>query len=115
MIQRKLLIVLSLLLTVLTAQAARIDTLSVESPRMKKHVEVLVILPDHCSDNTPCPTLYLLHGYGGDARNWLRIKPDLPRMADRDGIIIVCPDGENSWYWDSPLQPQSQFETFVSK
>lgn len=114
MIRRNLLICLGLLLTVLTAQAARIDTLAVESPRMKKNIEVLVILPNRCSDNTPCPTLYLLHGYGGDARNWLRIKPDLPRMADRDGIIIVCPDGENSWYWDSPLQPQSQFETFVS-
>ena len=29
-------------------------------------------------------------------------------------MIFVCPDGENSWYWDSPLDPTSQFETFVS-
>lgn len=115
MIQKKLLVCLSLLLAVLAARAARIDTLTVESPRMKRTIEVLVVLPDRCSANAPCPTLYLLHGYGGNARKWLQIKPGLPRMADRDGIIIVCPDGENSWYWDSPLQPQSQFETFVSK
>ena len=30
-------------------------------------------------------------------------------------MIIACPDGENSWYWDSPLDPASQFETFVSQ
>lgn len=25
------------------------------------------------------------------------------------------PDGANSWYWDSPLDPASQFETFVAQ
>ena len=30
-------------------------------------------------------------------------------------MIFVCPDGENSWYWDSPINPSSQFETFVSQ
>ena len=61
------------------------------------------------------PTLYLLHGHGGNAFTWPTIKPELPQMADRDGIIVVCPDGEASWYWDSPLRPESQFETFVAR
>lgn len=103
-----------LLLTVSAAKAARIDTLSVESPKMKKNIEVLVIVPDQCKASAPCPTVYLLHGYGGNARSWLKLKPELPQMADADGIIVVCPYGENSWYWDSPLQTGSQFETFVS-
>ena len=30
-------------------------------------------------------------------------------------LIFVCPNGENSWYWDSPLNKDSQFETFVSR
>ena len=30
-------------------------------------------------------------------------------------MIVVCPDGANSWYWDSPLDPASQFETFVAQ
>lgn len=29
-------------------------------------------------------------------------------------MIFVCPDGEKSWYWDSPLHAESQFETFIS-
>lgn len=28
-------------------------------------------------------------------------------------MIIVCPDGMNSWYWDSPEVPTSRYETFV--
>ena len=52
-----------LLLTVSATKAARIDTLSVESPKMKKNIEVLVIVPDQCKASAPCPTVYLLHGY----------------------------------------------------
>mgnify|MGYP000896853432 CR=1 FL=1 len=29
-------------------------------------------------------------------------------------MIIVCPDGQNSWYWDSPIDPKFQFESYVS-
>ena len=102
-----------LLLTALCAQAARVDTLSVASPKMKRNIPVVVIVPEQALAGNSCPTLYLLHGHGGNAFTWPTIKPELPQMADRDGIIVVCPDGEASWYWDSPLRPESQFETFV--
>ena len=29
-------------------------------------------------------------------------------------MIIVCPDGKNSWYRDSPLNADYQYETFIS-
>lgn len=109
------LFILAALITHIHTFAARIDTLMVRSDKMKRDIEVVVIVPEKAIENKPCPTLYLLHGYGGDARTWINIKPELPQMADKDGIIVVCPDGENSWYWDSPINPDSQFETFVSK
>ena len=28
----------------------------------------------------------------------MRIKPELPELASQYGIIIVCPDGNSSWY-----------------
>ena len=111
----KRLIIIAALISPLQSYAARIDTLTVKSEKMNKGIEVLVIVPDKAINNQACPTLYLLHGYGGNARTWINIKPELPDMADRDGIIVVCPDGKNSWYWDSPNNPDSQFETFVSK
>lgn len=97
-----------------STEAARIDTLQIRSEKMNRSIEVVVIVPDQAAE-TPCPTLYLLHGYGGHAKTWLNIRPDLPEMADRDGVIVVCPDGKKSWYWDSPLRPESQFETFVAR
>lgn len=104
-----------ILITASTSYASRIDTLMIKSNKMNREIEVIVIVPEKSINNQSCPTLYLLHGYGGNARTWLGIKPELPQMADKDGVIIVCPDGENSWYWDSPTNPDSQFETFVSK
>lgn len=111
----KTLFVLAALITTLTTYASRIDTIMIKSEKMSRSVEVVVIVPEKAINNHPCPTLYLLHGYKGNAHTWLGIKPELPQMADNDGIIIVCPDGENSWYWDSPINPNSQFETFISK
>lgn len=111
----KKLIVLAAIITSTSTYAARIDTLMVKSDKMEREIEVIVVVPDKAVNKEECPTLYLLHGYGGNARTWIGIKPELPQMADKDGIIVVCPDGENSWYWDSPVNPKSQFETFVSK
>ena len=28
------------------------------------------------------------------------------KLADLYNMIIVCPDGNNSWYWNSPADPQ---------
>ena len=96
-------------------QAARVDTLQVKSVKMNRFIETVVVVPEGAEADKRVPVVYLLHGYGGDARSWLTIQPELKDWADRDGVLIVCPDGENSWYWDSPLQEGSQFETFVSK
>ena len=84
------------------AQAAKVDTLSVRSNAMNKNVTVLTVRPDKAVGGEKCPVIYLLHGHGGNAFTWMTIKPDLPQIADREGIIFVCPDGKNSWYWDSP-------------
>lgn len=92
--------------------AARVDTLSVNSLSMKKSVEVVVVSPDRVGE---FPVVYLLHGYGGNAGSWVELKPELREMAEREGIIFVCPDAKNSWYWDSPVEPSYRYETFVSK
>ena len=104
-----------LLLVSASLQAARVDTLQIKSKKMDRCIEALVVLPKLPESGERIPVLYLLHGYGGDARSWLTMKPELKEMADRDHVLIVCPDGENSWYWDSPLKADSQFETFVSQ
>lgn len=97
--------------------AAKVDTLLVKSPSMNKEVQVIVVTPDAALGKKAmaCPVLYLLHGHGGDAKTWIGIKPNLPQIADEKGIIFVCPDGKDSWYWDSPKNPSFRYETFISK
>ncbi|MDR0507922.1 MAG: esterase family protein [Dysgonamonadaceae bacterium] len=96
------------------ANAARIDSISIESKSMKTGVKALVIIPDVALTAQSCPVIYLLHGYSGNEKQWIGIKPNLPQIADKEGIIFVCPDGKNSWYLDSPLDTTSQYETFIS-
>ncbi|MBE6288074.1 MAG: esterase family protein [Mediterranea massiliensis] len=110
---KRIVFFLSLLCCVLwSAKASRTDSLQVFSKAMNRSIEVNVVVPEY---EGRFPVLFILHGYSGDADNWLDKKPELKQYADRDGVIIVCPDGENSWYWDSPAVPESQFETFISK
>lgn len=113
---KQLLFGLLLALPALAMQAARVDTIGVQSPSMKKEVKVVYIIPDKATgqEAQACPVIYLLHGYGGNAKSWIQLKPELTEIADEKGIIFVCPDGKASWYWDSPQNPAYRYETFVS-
>lgn len=113
---RHFLFVFLLQVVAISVQAARVDTVLVKSSSMNKDVKVVYILPDKAVAKKPqaCPTVYLLHGYGGNAGTWIGIRPELPQIADEKGIIFVCPDGKNSWYWDSPKNPSYRYETFIS-
>ena len=102
-------------ITVFNIYAGQVDTIEVLSPSMKIKVKNVVILPDNYDNKSNLPVLYLLHGYGGNHKSWIQIKPDLPRLATQYGIMIVCPDGKNSWYWDSPINAKMKYETYVSK
>lgn len=109
-------LILSLLLLLPSGmQAAVTDTLSVHSQSMKKDLQVITIRPDKAQEGERFPVVYLLHGHGGNAKTWIELKPELPQIADREGIIFVCPDGKDSWYWDSPKNKDYRFETFVAK
>lgn len=95
------------------AAAARIDTLSLDSRVLNRPVTVVAVLPDGASEHHPAPLLLLLHGYGGDAFSWLKIKTGLPALVDRTGIALLCPDGGQSWYMDSPVDTTSRYESFL--
>lgn len=104
--------------------AGKVDTISIYSDVMKRDIEVVVIVPTPQAQKTRkgmkveekhYPVVYLLHGAFGNARSWLEIKPQLPEIADREGMIFVTPSALNSWYFDSPVLADFQYETFVSK
>jgi S-formylglutathione hydrolase FrmB len=94
-----------------------VDTITVFSGKMKKEIKNVLVLPKGYDESNPkpYPVVYLLHGYSGNHKSWIAMTPDLTEEASRYNLIIVCPDGKNSWYWDSPVNPESQYETYVGK
>ena len=88
-------------------------TVEIFSNTMKKIIPALVVLPDsYTNENSSIPVVLLLHGYGGDYKNW-STHTNLISRADDFEMMIICPDGSpNSWYLDSPMKKDSQYETF---
>jgi len=94
-----------------------VDTISVFSQKMNRNIKNVVVLPEgyNKTDNKKYPVIYLLHGHGGKYDGWVKgTKKTLPQDATKWQVIFVCPDGQNSWYWDSPVNKDMQFETYIS-
>lgn len=97
------------------AQQGTVDTVSIYSKANEKTIKAVVVKPAGYSDQSArLPVLYLLHGYGGGYGNWILRVPALKEYATTYKLLIVCPNGENSWYINSPVMKGSNFETFVS-
>ncbi|GJQ61559.1 MAG: hypothetical protein SCALA702_06120 [Melioribacteraceae bacterium] len=100
---------LILVLITLNIYAQR-DTLIFQADYIPHPDTVLIVTPDDYSDQQTYPLVYLLHGWTGYWSYWDEIS-NLDSLANEFGFIIVCPDGFNdSWYVDSPLKPNVQYE-----
>lgn len=102
--------------SVLQSSASDVDTVEIHSNKMQKSLKCVIITPDSYKTNkTSYPVLYLLHGYGGNYANWIKRVPIIKEIADQNQMIVVCPDAAfGSWYFDSPIDSNFQFETYIS-
>ena len=78
----------------------------------------MVLLPDGADSEAGAhrhPTVYLLHGYGGNEGTFRKRFPDLEHLCDSLKMVFVCPDGASAWYIDSPADPTSQYESFFTE
>ena len=69
-----------------------------DSKTLKRTVAFKAILP-YERFKAPYPTLYLLHGLGGNSSRWLHYT-NLRYLAESLGIAVILPSGENSFYLD---------------
>lgn len=96
--------------------AAKLETLTLSTSLLpSKENNVNIITPEGFDATQEFPTVYLLNGFGGDNNTWISVQPKLEEIADNYGMVIVMPDGQNSWYWDSPVQPDMKMESFIIK
>jgi putative tributyrin esterase len=99
--------------------AAKVDTLQIESVAMNKKYKAAVVLPNsYAKSKASYPVLYLLHGAYGHFGDWLNSTPNkktVQNLSDAYNLIIVMPEGErSSFYLDSPVNKESQFETYIT-
>jgi putative tributyrin esterase len=72
-----------------------------------------VLMPAVIPSGTKLSVVYLLHGGGGNFRDWSNFS-DVARFAQHD-LILIMPDGDESWYTNSADHPQDRYEDYIVK
>jgi putative tributyrin esterase len=84
-------------LAVAQPPAIEVKTVSFEAKSVGRTMKYNIVLPaNYETSSRRYPALYLLHGYSGNYRNWAGMSA--PKFAREHDLIIVMPDGGNSWF-----------------
>src|ERR1700751_2473762 len=84
---------------------------SFHSVALDRTMQYRVVMPKSVAGATKLPVLYLLHGGGGNYRDWSNYS-DVASFAEH-GVILVMPEGEDSYYVNSATQPKDRFEDYI--
>lgn len=88
------------------------DRLVYQSKNLSRPDTTWVFKPKNYKKTEKLPLIFLLHGYSGNYKQWHNIM-DAQQYADQYNLIIACPDGLfSSWYLNSPVKADWQFENF---
>jgi putative tributyrin esterase len=100
---------------VATSNAVRIEPVAFESKLVGQSLPYNVVLPPgydlKSAAQTRYPVLYLLHGLGGSANDWVSNRTHLADYAARYSMIIVAPEGKEGWYTDGAVANE-KYETY---
>jgi len=109
---------IALLVLPLTAMAQRspVETIQFHSNLANATLPYNVILPPdyRASLGTRYPVLYLLHGWGGHYTDWVT-RTNVADYAAQYRMIVVTPEGNDSWYVDSAGVPADKYESYILK
>ncbi|MBR4267327.1 MAG: prolyl oligopeptidase family serine peptidase [Bacteroidales bacterium] len=108
----KKVILLSILFQLFGVKAGAQQQMVIKTSNYTDNDTVNYYLPDGFSIKEKYPAVILLHGYGGNYKQWGNIC-DLQSFANEFGMILICPDGyKESWYIDSPIKKNLKYATF---
>lgn len=92
---------------------AKVEVKMLRSRLLDREVNYCAILPPALQKgNAELPVLYLLHGLFGRFDNWLT-NTKLTQYAYDLPFIIICPEGGDSWYSDSPHLTNHFYESYI--
>jgi putative tributyrin esterase len=102
-----------ILIVVSKAQVAKTEDFFLESKLMGRQMPYRVIFPaNYQASEKRYPVIYLLHGLSGNYKNWTE-KTGLTKYATEYDFLIVTVEGENGWYSDSKVKPNSFYESYI--
>lgn len=105
-------------LTSYVAEASRTENLLLNSEAMGKEKKAVVVLPDSYdreeNENKRYPVVYMLHGHGDNQESW-NAKGGIGGLADSKQVVFICPDGEQTWYFNSFESGKSRMEDHIVK
>ena len=103
-----------LILLLCISAGARVETVHFESKLIKTTLPYNVILPTDydTSKTTRYPVLYLLHGLTGHYSDWVT-RSNVADYASEYRMIVVTPEGNDSWYTDSATVATDKYESYI--
>src|SRR2546421_13014708 len=95
---------------------ASVETIPLQSKLVNATLPYNVILPSdyRTSKTTRYPVLYLLHGLEGHYSDWLT-RTNVADYAAQYRMIVVMPEGNDSWYVDGAAGVNDKYESYVLK
>jgi len=97
--------------------AARVEAVKFESRLVGAQLPYNVVLPPLYDAPemraVRYPVIYLLHGLGGGAGDWISKRARLAAHAAHYRFILVTPEGRDGWYTDSATVPSDKFESYI--
>ena len=94
-----LVVVMLVTASVGTAQELELQTVEFQSPAVDRMMKYNILLSRDYEESTDrYPVLYLLHGLGQNFTTWGRSNGAPFYAGLYDDVIVVMPDGGNSWY-----------------
>ncbi len=89
-----------------------VETIQFKSELIGQVLPYNAILPvGYAESNKRYPVLYLLHGLFGRYDDWVS-RTNLAEYATHYDVIIITPEGHDSWYTDSAGVPTDKYESY---
>jgi S-formylglutathione hydrolase FrmB len=86
-----------------------VSTARFHSAALGRTMRYQVAVPASLSE-TRFPVVYLLHGHGGQETDWF-LYSGAADVANQLGLVVVTPDGANSWYINTPTERWEDYIT----
>ena len=95
------------------AVGVRMQDVRFHSVALGREMPYRVFLPDNLPAGRKLPVVYLLHGGGGDFRDWSNDS----NVADyaRNSTILVMPQGDMSYYMNEVGSPRDKYQDYITK